>query len=90
MKFRLDNGILGGNKLVSWLFQRRVYWVASQVDLRVGQLLAVSPDSPLGVSIYIKGTHQDVELDLERTGSAYRRTTPVLLLGAFLPINGGV
>jgi hypothetical protein len=36
--------------------------VASQVDFRVGQLLAVNPDSPLGVSK--KGEYQGVELHL--------------------------
>ena len=60
--------------------------MTSQVDFRVGQLLAADPDSPLGVSE--KGEYQDAEPHLQRTGGAYRKTAPVLLLGASLPVNG--
>ena len=59
--------------------------MASQVDLRIRQLLAMNPDSPLGVSR--KGEYQDVELYFLRAGSTYRKTTPVLLLRGFLPVD---
>jgi len=45
---------------ISKIVRRKVQQVALQVDFRVGQLLAMNPDSPLGVSR--EGGYQNTEL----------------------------
>ena len=62
--------------------------IVSQVDFRVGQLLAVNPDSPLRVPK--KREYQVVKPHLWRVGGAYRKTTPLALLIGFLPVNVAV
>jgi len=46
--FRPEKGILGRDELASWL--KGGLSSCLHIDFRVGQLLAVDPDSPLGVS----------------------------------------
>ena len=62
--------------------------IVSQVDFRVGQFLAVNPDSPLRVSE--KCEYQVIKQHLWRAGGAYRKTTPLPLLVGFLPVNVAV
>jgi len=70
------------------MVRRKVCQVALQVDLGVGQLLAVDPDSPLGVSK--KGEYQDAKPHLQQTNSKHRKTMPGFPFCAFLPVEAGV
>jgi len=63
--------------------------VALHIDPRVGQLLAVNPDSPLGVPK--EDEHQNIELRLWQTSEgAHRKIAPVSFFGVFLSANARV
>lgn len=77
-----DNGILGDTG--QRIDYRKVRLVALQVDLGVGQLLAMNPGPPLWVSKKgrISGRRATPE-----TSDPYRKTAPAPSLGEFLPVN---
>ena len=47
----------------------------------------MNPYSPLGVPK--KGEYQGTELHIQRVCGTYRKTAPVSLFGAFLPVDAG-
>jgi len=63
--------------------------VALHVDPRIGQLLAMNPDSPLGVSKKNVRTSSYISTKQISDG-VYRKIVPVLLFGVFLSVNARV